>query len=77
MVSVLDARQSNSKQSGRIQRLYVRGEIVLRGHTIVRVRVRVRVRVHCVCLVVDNYTTRYRLIFFNKQISSLQVMCGT
>ena len=46
--------------SGRLQRLYVRGEIVLYAHKIVHVQV------YCVCLVIHTYTTRHRLIYFNK-----------
>ena len=37
--------------SGRLQTLDVRGEVVSRAHTIVRVRV------YCVCLVIYTYTT--------------------
>jgi len=55
--------------SGRLQRLYVRGEIVLYAHKIVHVQV------YCVCLVIHTYTTRHRLIYFNKLNFLLQVIC--
>jgi len=54
-VCVGDARSVQQQVSGRLQSVYVRGEVMLRAHTIVRVRV----RVYCVCQEIHTYTATH------------------